>query len=83
MFPYAAFLDQCRKFGGYALFVGSILLPILCADLDSMPDVDNISENRTDYNSNEHVDVYRFSDESAYNKRVTDIFDDMARFGYM
>lgn len=83
MFPYAAFLNQCRKFGGYALFVGSILLPILCADLDSMPDVNEISENGSSYDEQEHQHIYRMSDESAYDKRVTDIFDDMARFGYM
>lgn len=68
LFPYEAFLDQFRKFGVYAAFVGAVLLPILCADVDSMPDIDKISETGGSNNDG----IYNMSDEQAYNKRVTD-----------
>lgn len=85
VFPFKALLEQFRKFAIYGAFVGVLLLPMVCADLDSMPDFDEITA--TEYNEDafEEQNVFRISDESkgAYNKRVTDIFVDMARLGYI
>lgn len=44
-----------------------------------MPDIDVISEDGGGNNEN----IYKMSDEQAYNRRVTEMFDDMARFGYI
>lgn len=78
LFPYEALLEQFRKFGVYTIFVAAILLPMLCAEVDSMPDFDNMPENvEDDFNDG----IFRISDKSAYNKKVADIFADLARIG--
>lgn len=84
VFPFSALLDQFRKFAVYGVFVGVLLLPMVCADVDSMPDFDEIAAQSGDQ-ERFNVDVFRVSDESkkAYNNRVTDIFIDMARLGYI
>lgn len=51
---------------------------MLCAEVDSMPDFDTMPENvEDDFND----DIFRISNKSAYNKKVTDIFIDLARIG--
>lgn len=84
LFPYEALLDQLQKFAVYGAFVGVFLLPILCAETDSMPNVDNTAEYKNK-DSGFSDDVFRISNESkrAYNRKVTDMFDDMARLGYI
>lgn len=83
LFPYEALLDQFRTFGIYTVFVGAFLLPMLCAEIDSMPTVDACI--KADVNDTEYKRSLHISDESkaAYNKRVTDIFVDLARLNYM
>lgn len=85
VFPYKALLEQFRKFAVYGAFVGVLLLPMVCADVDSMPDFDDIAATEYTENAFEYDNIFRISDESkeAYNKRVTDIFVDMARLGYI
>lgn len=79
LFPYEALLDQFRKFGIYAGLVGSVLLPIVCCDVNSIPGFEaTLGDDKpiTD-------DMFRIPNESkaTYNKRVVDMFTDMVRFG--
>lgn len=78
LFPFEALLEQFQKFGIYTIFVGAILIPMLCAEVDSMPDFDAMPEKVEDDIGD---DIFRISNKPAYNKKVTDIFVDLARIG--
>lgn len=84
IFPFEALLDQFRQFGIYAIFVGAFLLPIMCADLESIPDFDELTAK---FGTDETFfdDTYHITDnlKKAYNKKITDIFVDFARLGYI
>lgn len=83
LFPYEALLDQLQKFGNYATFVGTLLLPMTLGDIGTFPDLNDLAENRN--SDSNHDDIFLISDDSKqeYNQRVTEMFDDMARFGYI
>lgn len=83
VFPFEALLEQFRKFAVYGAFVGVILLPMNSSELDSLPDFDEISAVQNNENDYDMTNVFRITDKKAYNKRVTDIFIDMARLGYI
>lgn len=59
-----------------------MLIPMLCADVDSMPNPDDIAEQASKEQPIDD-DFFQISDKSkdAYNKKVLDIFDDLARIG--
>lgn len=82
MFPFEELLKQCQKYGGYAAFVGVLLLPMLHADRESMPDIDDVFD---DMDKLDDVVVNFGSNvaQKAYSKRVVDMFDDMAHFSYI
>lgn len=82
LFPFDALEEQIRKIGYYAIFVAALLLPIMCADVESMPDFHKLKEH--DFKENTEEVMFRIPEEnkSAYNKRVTGMFDDMARLGF-
>lgn len=73
-----------RQFAVYTVFVGSLLFPMLFAEVESMPDFDKILA-QEDTDIDPMANVLRVSDEtkSAYNKKVTDVFIDLARLGYI
>lgn len=84
LFPYEALLEQFQQFGIYSIFVGAFLIPVQCADLDSIPDFDDVAA-KAGIDDSFFDDTYRISDDSkkAYNKKITDIFIDFARLGYI
>ncbi|XP_031627333.1 uncharacterized protein LOC116343429 [Contarinia nasturtii] len=76
LFPFERVLDQLRKIGVYSIYVGALLLPILGSDPDKLPDIDNEASNKN---------CFQVAAESrkAYNQKVIDMFDDLARFQYI
>lgn len=78
------FLDQLRKFAKYAIFLAPLIMPLLYADIDSMPDMDEVAKK---VNAKESYDEIWLSSDAEkrklYNQRVVDLFDDMNRFGYI
>lgn len=75
-------MEQLRKFGLYAVLVGSVLLPILCAEIDSIPGFEKALQNE----NNEFAvsdDDFRIPDNSkeAYYKRIADMIDDLVANG--
>lgn len=79
LFPFETFVEQFKKFGVYAALIGSILLPIVCADVNSLPTFEEVLNDDKPITD----DMFRIPDESkcAYNKRVVDLIADMARVG--
>lgn len=72
-------------FGNYATFVSALLLPMLVADVDTMPDFNEVFETADAENTEDENTMFRISDASKaeYNERVVNLFDDMARFVYI
>lgn len=68
-----------KKYAIYVVFVGAALFPMLFADVDSMPDMDELTE---DMNLDDFMCMSENS-KRAYNSRIVALFDDMARFGYI
>lgn len=85
LFPYEALLEQCRKFGAYAAFVSTMLMPMLWSDRDSIPDIDSVVENigSEDALKNDVFSIGSVETKRFYNKKVTDMIDDMIRLGYI
>lgn len=84
LFPYETFLDQIQKFGIYSIFVGALLLPILNADPATIPNFDDVAE-KLNGEESFFKNIFRIPDESkqAYNKKITDLFEDLDRLGCM
>lgn len=72
-------LEQFRKFARYCLVPGSILLNIQVADVEKMPDLDDVAEN------DEEGAFFGDSEEHTrrFNKKALDLVGDLARMGYI
>lgn len=83
VFSYEVMKEEFKKFGSYGIFVGSILVPLLNTDIETMPDFDFIAEHAETMNVSEYM--FPISEEARpeFNKRIVGLFDDMAQFGYI
>lgn len=81
-FPYRALLEQFQRFGSYAVMVGSILVPILCAEVDSLPGYTVVMEMEKN-NLPIGDDWFRIPKEmkKGYDQRVVNLFEDLVRIG--
>lgn len=77
LFPYETLLDQLKKVGAYAGILGSVLIPIVCAEVDSIPGFEVILGNDKPITD----DMFRIPIElkQTYNDRVVGMFADLAR----
>lgn len=84
IFPYETLLKQFKQFGKYTIFVAALLMPMLCAEVDTIPDFDRLAVEVSE-NGTQREDMFRIADEAkrAYTRRVTDIFADLQKFGYI
>lgn len=78
LFPFEALLDQIRKFAIYSVYVGALYIPIICADVESMPNFDDLSENE---NTMDGIFIVSDKGKNSYNKKIVDLFDELARLG--
>lgn len=79
VFPYEALMDQFKKFGAYAAFVGLLLLPMIFSDPETLPFANGFSVD-------DEAKLYLFADEfkhKYYNKLVVGLFDDLVKYGYI
>lgn len=79
LFPYEALVDQFQRFGAYAVFVGIILLPVIFADRNTIPNP-NVSFCELDQSQ---IFLISESFKKQFNKIVVDLVDDMVLYGYM
>lgn len=82
LFPYQALLSQFREFGAYAVLVGVLLVPFVFAERGSVVNANKISK---DVGGLRNMKLFHVPEETkkTYNKRITDMLDDMVRFGYI
>lgn len=79
LFSYETLLEQLRQYGAYAGLIGSILLPIVCGDVNSIPTFEGVLDDDQPITD----DMFRIPDDlkATYNKRVVDMVADMASYG--
>lgn len=83
LFPYSALLEQLQKLGKFGTYISAVFLPMLTADADAMPDLDELSE---EVAKGKDLDENMFrTDESEVRllKRLDGVFKDMDRLGYI
>lgn len=84
VFPFEVFLDQLRKFAKYAIFLAPLIMLLLYADIDSMPDMDDVAKKVNAGESYDEIELISDAEKrKLFNQRVVDLFDDMIRFGYI
>lgn len=84
LFPYEALLDQLKKFGIYAIFVAALLIPMLVADVETMPDFNELAEKPdTDETRKGYIFPIWGASKLTFNKQTVDMVHDMDRFGYL
>lgn len=57
-------------------------MPMLWSDLDTMPDFEKVVHDKDYLETCTCID-HSDKSEETYNQRIIDLFDDMARFGYI
>lgn len=78
LFSYDTFMSEMNKYGKYAAIVGTLLLPLLGADVNAIPNLDEIT-------ANSDVQAFAMSEESqiVFDKNVKDFVGDLVEFGYI
>lgn len=83
LFPYSALLDQLRKFGKFGTYMAAMFLPMLMAESEDCPDLDALSEDVANGKDMDE-DLFKMKDSNVeLRKRMGDVFEDMARLGYI
>lgn len=74
LFSYNAFLGEMKKYGKYAAIVGTLLLPLLSIDIDSIPDEDTSD-----------LRAFTMSEEAqrGFDKKMLDMMGDLAEYNYI
>lgn len=83
LFSYEDLQDQLKKFGCYALIIAPMLLNIITAKPDDIPDLDALAEEFKDKSIEDGMKAF-MNDASVdkFNARVRDVVQDILRLGY-
>lgn len=76
-------MDQLQKFGKFGAFIAAMFLPMLTADADTVPDMDELAE---DFKNGKDFDENLFRSESSEKRmleRLEGVWKDMVNLGYM
>lgn len=76
-------MDQLQKFGKFGAFIAAMFLPMLTADADTVPDMDELAE---DFKNGKDLDENLFRSESSEKRmleRLEGVWKDMVNLGYM
>jgi len=83
IFSYDDFQDQLKKFGCYALITAPMLLNIITAKPDDIPDLDNMAEEFKDKSIEESMKAFMGNAPvEKFNSRIRDVVQDIVRLGY-
>lgn len=83
LFSYDDLQDQLKKFGSYALIIAPMLLNIITAKPDDIPDLDALAEEFKDKTPEEGIKAF-MNDASVdkFHARIRDVVEDILRLGY-
>lgn len=82
LFSYADFQSELKKFGNFALLMGTMMTEMMLIDPNDIPDIDGLSEEVATVDKN--LDVFKPSVERdcQYDRRINDLFNDFIEMGY-
>lgn len=84
LYPWSVLQDHLKKFGKYAFLMCPILVPMLVADAQDIPDLDEIVSkmNTNDSDIGFALSYTNNRSEQIYEQRITDVFTDLVNLGY-
>lgn len=82
LFSYADFQNELKKFGNFALLMGTMMTEMMLIDPNDIPNIDELSEDVATVDKN--LDVFKPSEERdrQYDRRINDLFNDFIEMGY-
>lgn len=83
LYPYKVFTNDLRKFGKYAFVLSALMVQIMLAKSENIPDINELSKRVV--NNEGSVDIVSGFDEETqlvYNKRMSDIVGDLIDLEY-
>lgn len=89
VFPRDVFDDHLTRFGNFGLSMAIMVLPVFTSNPEDIPDLDAMAEQfRTAQDKGEEVKMDEISFQSAktagaYALRMTGVFQDICRLGYV
>jgi len=84
LFSYRDFENELKKFGSFALLMGTYVMEMTFANAESTPDLDELSEELTS-NGEQTLPFYGVmtaKQNREYDQRINDLFDDCTEMGY-
>jgi Ecdysteroid kinase-like family len=82
IYRWTDFQDQLRKFGRFGLVMAIMLVQLIVAEAQDLPDMDQVAN---DMANNKDIDMLQGSNEKTdrvYNKRMRGVINDIVRLGY-
>lgn len=76
-------MEECRKFGSYTGCVAACLMSMLWADRESTETFDEILQNIEEYLTRINFKDHSDKSQETYERRLIDLFEDMANYGYI
>lgn len=89
VFPRNVFEDHLKRFGNFGLTMAVMVLPIFTSDPEDVPDLDAVADNlktAQDNGEEKQMEVMSFSSPKTigdYTRKMTGVFQDMCRLGYI
>lgn len=84
LFNYATFRQELIKFGKYGVIIAPMLLQVITAHADDIPDLDQIAEDRAKGDYKENNTLFQSTKtELNYNKRMSDVLRDADAYGFL
>jgi hypothetical protein len=84
LYSYTDFKNQLKKFGRYGLLMAVMLIQLIVADAQDLPDMDQVAKDM----ANNKVDAFDMANtvntetEKLYTKRMNGVVRDIIRLGY-
>lgn len=83
LFTYTDMEEQMKKFGAYAFIWGAMFTQLNLADSDSIPNLDELSNEFGKDNGNiEFIKEFDDSRQKEYENRLKDLLTDLVDYGY-
>lgn len=83
LYPYSAMMEQLEKFGKYGAYIAAMLLPMLTGDPSDTPDLDEVAADFKEGKMSELNSLDLGDANERYVARLTGVFEDMVRLGYI
>jgi hypothetical protein len=84
LFSWSTFKKQLRKFGRYGLVMSLLVIQIITAHTDDIPDMEQMAKNFAEQKPEGLSFMQTSNEESdkAYRKRMLEVMRDIIRLGY-